>query len=55
MSGDSAGGNLAAALLLHLARPNPAIKTPESLGPIPGQPGVRSVFLYLDIDAVRLT
>ncbi|KAL8287572.1 hypothetical protein RQP46_003430 [Phenoliferia psychrophenolica] len=37
--GDSAGGNLIAAFLLHLARPNPIISVPESLGPTPRQPG----------------
>ena len=38
--GDSAGGNLAAAFLLHLARPHPAVTVPASLGPTPLQPGV---------------
>ncbi|GAA5958360.1 hypothetical protein JCM3765_004806 [Sporobolomyces pararoseus] len=39
LSGDSAGGNLSTALLLHLARPAPEIKTPEVLGKLPGRPG----------------
>lgn len=39
IAGDSAGGNLATTFLLHLARPNPKIKVPESLGPTPGRPG----------------
>lgn len=42
IAGDSAGGNLAEAFLLHLARPNPAISVPASLGPTPKRPGVRS-------------
>ncbi|KAM0750666.1 alpha/beta-hydrolase [Meredithblackwellia eburnea MCA 4105] len=37
--GDSAGGNLTAAFLLHLARPNPSIKVPASLGKTPKRPG----------------
>lgn len=43
ISGDSAGGNLVAAFLLHLARPNPAIRVPSSLGPTPRRPGVSGV------------
>ncbi|GAA5908724.1 hypothetical protein JCM6882_008185 [Rhodosporidiobolus microsporus] len=39
VGGDSAGGNLAIAFLLHLARPNPRITVPKSLGPTPGKPG----------------
>ncbi|BGP17632.1 hypothetical protein JCM10213_001283 [Rhodosporidiobolus nylandii] len=39
VGGDSAGGNLAVAFLLHLARPNPQITVPKSLGPTPGKPG----------------
>ncbi|GAA6009695.1 hypothetical protein JCM11491_001062 [Sporobolomyces phaffii] len=39
LAGDSAGGNLSTALLLHLARPAKEIKTPEKLGPLPGRPG----------------
>ncbi|ORY70605.1 Alpha/Beta hydrolase protein [Leucosporidium creatinivorum] len=38
LAGDSAGGNLATAFLLHLARPNPAIKVPAELGPTPRRP-----------------
>ncbi|GAA5973979.1 hypothetical protein JCM8115_006760 [Rhodotorula mucilaginosa] len=38
LGGDSAGANLASAFLLHLARPNPAIKVPESLGQTPKRP-----------------
>lgn len=42
ISGDSAGGNLAVAFLMHLARPNPKISVPEdTFGPVPKQPGVR--------------
>ena len=40
LGGDSAGANLASAFLLHLARPNPAIKVPESLGQTPKRPAV---------------
>lgn len=36
--GDSAGGNLTEGFLLHLARPNPNIKLPESYGQTPKQP-----------------
>ncbi|KAL8287450.1 hypothetical protein RQP46_003308 [Phenoliferia psychrophenolica] len=43
IAGDSAGGNLVAAFLLHLARPNPVIQVPSSLGPTPRRPG--SAFL----------
>ncbi|KAL8293592.1 hypothetical protein RQP46_000293 [Phenoliferia psychrophenolica] len=43
ISGDSAGGNLVAAFLLHLARPNPSIKVPAALGLTPRRPG--SAFL----------
>ncbi|ORY70606.1 Alpha/Beta hydrolase protein [Leucosporidium creatinivorum] len=39
LAGDSAGGNLATAFLLHLARPNPTIKVPAELGPTPRRPG----------------
>lgn len=39
LAGDSAGGNIAAALMLHLARPNPNITVPAAHGPTPGQPG----------------
>ncbi|GAA5825122.1 hypothetical protein JCM11251_006106 [Rhodosporidiobolus azoricus] len=39
VGGDSAGGNLAIAFLLHLARPNPRIIVPKALGPTPGKPG----------------
>ncbi|GAA5999629.1 uncharacterized protein JCM10292_003656 [Rhodotorula paludigena] len=39
VGGDSAGGNLATAFLLHLARPNPKIRVPKKLGPTPGKPG----------------
>ncbi|KAM0750150.1 alpha/beta-hydrolase [Meredithblackwellia eburnea MCA 4105] len=38
MGGDSAGGNLVAALLLHLVRPNPRVKVPSTLGPSPKRP-----------------
>lgn len=38
ITGDSAGGCLVAAFLLHLARPNPAIKVPIALGPTPVKP-----------------
>ncbi|GAA6063360.1 hypothetical protein JCM10212_004406 [Sporobolomyces blumeae] len=38
LGGDSAGGNLATAFLLHLARPAPEIKTPKELGDVPGRP-----------------
>ncbi|KAI5477188.1 NAD+ kinase [Pseudohyphozyma bogoriensis] len=38
IAGDSAGGNLMTAFLLHLARPNPAIKLPSSMGPTPERP-----------------
>ena len=41
LSGDSAGGNIIAGLLLHLARPNPKISLPASFGPTPSRPGVR--------------
>ena len=51
IAGDSAGGNLAEAFLLHLARPNPAISVPASLGPTPKRPGVRTV-LSLDRKSV---
>ncbi|GAA5850101.1 hypothetical protein JCM9279_004909 [Rhodotorula babjevae] len=39
VAGDSAGGNLATAFLLHLARPAKEIYVPEELGPTPGRPG----------------
>ncbi|GAA6003763.1 hypothetical protein JCM10207_003587 [Rhodosporidiobolus poonsookiae] len=39
VAGDSAGGNLAAVFLLHLARPAKEIHVPSELGPTPGQPG----------------
>ncbi|GAA5933093.1 hypothetical protein JCM3775_005311 [Rhodotorula graminis] len=39
VAGDSAGGNLAEALLLHLARPADEVKLPEELGATPKQPG----------------
>ncbi|SCV74955.1 BQ2448_7984 [Microbotryum intermedium] len=39
VSGDSAGGNLAASWLLHLARPCSSITVPESLGSTPPRPG----------------
>ncbi|GAA5858740.1 hypothetical protein JCM1840_006536 [Sporobolomyces johnsonii] len=39
LAGDSAGGNIAAALLLHLARPAPEILVPVELGKTPGRPG----------------
>ncbi|GAA5909366.1 hypothetical protein JCM8208_005718 [Rhodotorula glutinis] len=39
VAGDSAGGNLAEALLLHLARPADVVNVPEELGPTPNQPG----------------
>ncbi|GAA5930427.1 uncharacterized protein JCM15063_004801 [Sporobolomyces koalae] len=39
LAGDSAGGNLCAAFLLHLARPAKEIKTPQELGKLPGRPG----------------
>ncbi|GAA5850008.1 hypothetical protein JCM9279_004881 [Rhodotorula babjevae] len=39
VAGDSAGGNLAEALLLHLARPADEVSVPEELGPTPKQPG----------------
>ncbi|BGP33474.1 hypothetical protein JCM10296v2_005276 [Rhodotorula toruloides] len=38
IAGDSAGGNIATAFLLHLARPNPEIYVPEELGPTPKRP-----------------
>lgn len=47
VSGDSAGGNLAIAFLLHLARPNPAISVPKELGPTPGKPGVGQRYSFL--------
>lgn len=40
LAGDSAGGNIATAFLLHLARPNPAIKVPSGRGPTPRRPAV---------------
>lgn len=40
LAGDSAGGNLSTALLLHLARPAKEIQTPAELGKLPGRPGV---------------
>ena len=40
MSGDSAGGQLIAAELLHLSRPSPEISIPKSFGPLPPTPGV---------------
>ncbi|KAM0786498.1 hypothetical protein ACM66B_001956 [Microbotryomycetes sp. NB124-2] len=39
VAGDSAGGNLCLTFLMHLARPNPKIKVPEALGPVPKRPG----------------
>ncbi|GAA5878230.1 hypothetical protein JCM8547_003162 [Rhodosporidiobolus lusitaniae] len=39
IGGDSAGGNLTAAFLLHLARPNPKVMVPAELGATPGRPG----------------
>ncbi|GAA5902011.1 hypothetical protein JCM5296_007554 [Sporobolomyces johnsonii] len=39
LGGDSAGACLAAAFMLHLARPNPRIVVPQSLGPTPKRPG----------------
>ncbi|GAA5971405.1 hypothetical protein JCM21900_006793 [Sporobolomyces salmonicolor] len=39
LGGDSAGGCLAAAFMLHLARPNPRIAVPQLLGPTPKRPG----------------
>lgn len=41
VGGDSAGGNLVAGFLLHLARPSRRIKVPKELGPTPRRPGVR--------------
>jgi len=41
IGGDSAGGNLVAGFLLHLARPSRRIKVPKELGPTPRRPGVR--------------
>ncbi|TNY18561.1 Proteophosphoglycan ppg4 [Rhodotorula diobovata] len=38
IAGDSAGGNLATAFLLHLARPAKEIYVPAELGPTPGRP-----------------
>ncbi|GAA6032094.1 hypothetical protein JCM8097_007070 [Rhodosporidiobolus ruineniae] len=37
--GDSAGGNLISAFLLHLARPAKGISVPSELGSTPGKPG----------------
>lgn len=37
-SGDSAGGQLIAATLLHLARPSPDIRLPDACGPLPRKP-----------------
>ncbi|GAA5820975.1 hypothetical protein JCM3770_006155 [Rhodotorula araucariae] len=39
IAGDSAGGNLAEALLLHLARPSSDVAVPEELGATPKRPG----------------
>ncbi|TNY17186.1 Alpha/Beta hydrolase protein [Rhodotorula diobovata] len=39
VTGDSAGGNLAEALLLHLARPADEVTVPGELGATPKQPG----------------
>ncbi|BGP41532.1 hypothetical protein JCM10449v2_005522 [Rhodotorula kratochvilovae] len=39
ISGDSAGGNLAEALLLHLARPSSQVTVPKELGETPKRPG----------------
>ncbi|SCV74956.1 BQ2448_7985 [Microbotryum intermedium] len=39
VSGDSAGGNLVASWLLHVARPCSVIKVPAELGPTPPRPG----------------
>ncbi|KDE05364.1 hypothetical protein MVLG_04276 [Microbotryum lychnidis-dioicae p1A1 Lamole] len=39
VSGDSAGGNLVASWLLHVARPCSLIKVPAELGPTPPRPG----------------
>ncbi|CEQ41213.1 SPOSA6832_02918, partial [Sporobolomyces salmonicolor] len=39
LMGDSAGGNLAAGFLLHLARPAREITVPAALGKTPGRPG----------------
>ncbi|GAA6032093.1 hypothetical protein JCM8097_007069 [Rhodosporidiobolus ruineniae] len=39
ISGDSAGGNLVTAFLLHLARPAKEISVPKELGPTPSRPG----------------
>ncbi|GAA5907540.1 hypothetical protein JCM8208_001410 [Rhodotorula glutinis] len=39
IGGDSAGGNLVAGFLLHLARPSKRIAPPEDLRPTPKQPG----------------
>lgn len=41
IGGDSAGSNLCCSLLLHVARPNPAIVIPSTLGKTPKRPGVR--------------
>ncbi|GAA5888645.1 hypothetical protein JCM6882_009030 [Rhodosporidiobolus microsporus] len=38
VSGDSAGGNLVEAFLLHLARPSPGVRVPSELGPTPTKP-----------------
>lgn len=43
IAGDSAGGNLATAFLLHLARPAKEIYVPAELGPTPGRPAVSCV------------
>jgi acetyl esterase/lipase len=40
ISGDSAGGQMILATLLHLARPSEAIKIPPSFGLVPPTPGV---------------
>ncbi|BGP41526.1 hypothetical protein JCM10450v2_005574 [Rhodotorula kratochvilovae] len=39
IAGDSAGGNIATAFLLHLARPAKEIYVPDELGPTPKRPG----------------
>ncbi|GAA5826369.1 hypothetical protein JCM3770_000640 [Rhodotorula araucariae] len=39
IAGDSAGGNIATAFLLHLARPAKEIHVPAELGPTPKRPG----------------
>jgi hypothetical protein len=41
IAGDSAGGAIAASVLLNLARPNPKFTLPAALGKTPKKPAVR--------------